>query len=659
MSRKIPVMTPDPGKVNGSNMKKFMDHVNLITGKNLKDYSQLYEFSVENNTAFWKILLDYSGIRYEGSPDAPLKADDMFLNRWFDDLKLNFAENLLSNGDPDAPAIVSYRESHPRIELSFREVIKLSQKLASKMKAAGIGKGDVIAAFISNVPEAVIGMLAASSIGAVWSSTSPDFGINGVYERFGQIKPAILIGIEEYIYAGKVYNVLDKVKEIASKLDSLKQVLIVPAFENFRGEESVKKNENLPEGFCYFHEYFKDSEPLTEYDRFGFNEPLYIMYSSGTTGKPKCIVHGAGGTLIQHFKELSLHTNLNKNDKILYFTTTGWMMWNWLVSSLVTGACVVLYDGSPVHPVKTALWDIAENEGLKVLGTSPKYLTMCEKTGIIPSEGRSFDKLEVLLSTGSPLSADNFRWVYKNVKPDILLSSISGGTDIISCFMLGNPMLPVYEGEIQCRGLGMSVKAFDPDGNDVSGAKGELVCDKPFPSMPVFFLNDPGDKKYRSAYFEYYPGIWRHGDFIEVTDTGGVIVYGRSDSTLNPGGVRIGTAEIYQIAESIPEITDSLVVGVNRDNDIKVVLFTVLRAGRLLDERLVKFIKDEIKASATPRHVPSMIFQVTDIPRTISGKKVEIAVTRILNGETIDNREALANPESLDQFYTLYNSGRV
>ncbi|HEX9739879.1 MAG TPA: acetoacetate--CoA ligase, partial [Ignavibacteriaceae bacterium] len=469
----------------------------------------------------------------------------------------------------------------------------------------------------------------------------------GVLDRFGQIEPKILFAVEEYSYNGKFIDCREKIQKILESVPSIQKVILIPRFNDFIKQEN---NETQLNNSLYFNELLQNTSNNIEFKQLSFDHPVYIMYSSGTTGVPKCIVHGVGGTLLQHFKELSLHTNVSREDTITFYTTCGWMMWNWLVSSMMVGAAIFLYDGSPVFPNVNILWEKIEKEKITVFGTSPKFLKISESSKFSPQNEFNLSSLKTILSTGAPLSEESFEWVYKNVKNDLQLSSISGGTDIISCFMLGNPILPVYSGEIQCRGLGMKVEALNENGKPVIEEKGELVCNAPFPSMPVFFWNDPDGKKYKSAYFEDYPGIWKHGDFIKITDNGGVIVYGRSDATLNPGGVRIGTAEIYRIVESMEEIDDSIVVGQKWNDDIRVILFVVVNKNYTFNEDLVKKLQYNIRNYASPRHVPGKIIQVDDIPHTLNGKKVEISVTRLIHNEKIENKDALANPESLQKF---------
>jgi acetoacetyl-CoA synthetase len=521
------------------------------------------------------------------------------------------------------------------------------------LKRLGVKKGDRVAGFVPNYPESIVAMLATTSLGALWSSCSPDFGLKGVLDRFGQIRPKVLFAIEEYQYNGKIINCKEKIQQITEEIPDIQTVVLLERFYDFKTRGAKHNRLNKKHKPLYFKDLINLSAKVLKFVQLPFDHPVYVMYSSGTTGIPKCIVHGAGGTLLQHYKEHALHTNLKRSDIITYFTTCGWMMWNWLVSALQIGAAIFLYDGSPVYPDTKILWRKIEAEKISVFGTSPKFLTISQKSKIVPGKKFNLSSLKAILSTGSPLSAENFKYVYKNVKKDIQLSSISGGTDIISCFMLGNPILPVFSEEIQCRGLGMKVESFDENGRPLIGEKGELVCTKPFPSMPVFFWNDPDGKKYKSAYFERYPGVWLHGDFIKITERGGIIVYGRSDATLNPGGVRIGTAEIYRIVEAMDEIADSLVIGQEWENDVRIILFIVPKSGINLSPNLNDKIKMNIRNSATPRHVPSKIIEIKEVPRTISGKKVEIAVSRLINGQKIDNKDALINPDSLRQFLEL------
>lgn len=629
-------------------MKQFIRIVNEQYGKNFAEYEDLYNWSVENIEDFWKAIWDYSNIRHLQTFDKVLTEYKMPGTEWFTNSKINFAENLLRKQNDDI-AIISCRENYKPIYITYGQLNKLTAKTANALKKLGVTKGDRVAGYVSNTPEAVIAMLATVSIGAIWSSCSPDFGIIGVLDRFEQIEPKVLFSSEAYSYNGRIFFNDEKINEIETRLPSLKASIRIPL--NNDVNNVLNQESDLEEST--FNALLIDESEELEFEYSDFSHPIYIMYSSGTTGKPKCIVHSAGGTFLQHYKELSLHTDLKESDSIFYFTTCGWMMWNWLVSSLSLGARIVLYDGNPTYPSINYLWDLIDEHQISIFGTSPKFISLCEKSAIKPSVSNKLTSLKTILSTGSPLTENNFAWIYENVKKDILLSSISGGTDIISCFMLGNPMLPVYKGEIQCRGLGMKVEAFDASGKSITNEKGELVCTKPFPSMPIYFWNDKDGAKYLTAYFNHYDGVWRHGDFIEITGNGSIKVFGRSDATLNPGGVRIGTSEIYRIVEAIDEVKESLVIGVNISDDVKIVLFVVLRDEINLTDEIIHKIKRIIKSEATPRHVPHFIFEVKEIPHTISGKKVETTISKIFNGIEIDNLESIANPNSLNEFRLL------
>ena len=633
---------PTEEQINNSQMMDYMQLVNQKFGLSLKKYLQLYDWSIERAEDFWGSFWEYSQIIHH-SPYSQVVDDlgKMPGAKWFDGATLNFTENLLRYRD-DKIAIHFYGEDGTQSSLSYRELHDQVSRLARSMREMGIVKNDRVAGFMPNIPETIITMLATASIGAIWSSCSPDFGIKGVLDRFQQIEPKLIFAADGYLYNGKTIDCLSKLKNILTYLPSIKKTIIVP----FTGDSNtnVIKNSMLWNDFLH-----KDSGDII-FEQLPFDHPLYIMYSSGTTGLPKSIVHSAGGTLIQHLKELKLHTDLTQDDKIFYFTTCGWMMLNWLISSLAVGATIVLYDGSPLYPDGTALLKMADDLGITVFGTSAKYIASLESAGIKPKQISSFPKLRTILSTGSPLVEENFNFVYGEWKEDVQLASISGGTDIISCFALGNPILPVRRGELQCRGLGMKVESYNEKGMSVRNEKGELVCTQAFPSMPIYFWNDSNGKKYQSAYFDVYPNIWHHGDYLEINDFGGVKIYGRSDTTLNPGGIRIGTAEIYQTVERFNEVEDSLVIGQPWQNDERIILFLKMKDRITLTNSLKTRVKKSIRESCTHRYVPAIIIAVEDIPYTINGKKVELAVKQVIQNIEVKNIDSLVNPSILD-FY--------
>jgi acetoacetyl-CoA synthetase len=641
---KEPIWKPPDERMSNANMTRFIAFVNEQEGKRFTTYEELYRWSIENIPAFWTAVWDFCEVkaskRFETVVDD---LDKMPGARWFTGAKLNFAENLLRYRD-DRTALISKGEAQATRRMSYNELYTAVARLAHALRDAGVRRGDRVVGFMPNIIETVVAMLATTSIGAVWSSCSPDFGTRGVLDRFRQIEPRVMFTVDGYYFRGKQFDCLERATSILSELPSVERMIVVP----YCGSKPDISNATLYDAFIDE----TDSVEL-EFEQVPSEHPVYIMYSSGTTGLPKCIVHSGGGTLLKHLTELQLHADLKRDDVIFYFTTCGWMMWNWLVSSLAVGATVVLYDGSPFHPAPDALWTLAQDEQISIFGTSARYLAAIEKERITPKKTHTLEKLRTILSTGSPLSVQSFEYVYREVKDDVQLASISGGTDLIGCFATANPLGPVYAGELQCRGLGMKVEAFDHDGRSVIGQKGELVCTAPFPSMPIGFWNDADQKKYRAAYFEKFPDVWAHGDYVEITDTGGVIIYGRSDATLNPGGVRIGTADIYAQVETIEEVVDSLAVGQNWDDDVRIVLFVKLAHGVQLSDELKQKIRKTIRENATPRHVPAKIIAVNDIPYTISMKKVELAVRQIIHGEPVLNTEALTNPESLELFRDL------
>ena len=644
---KQPIWKPSDERIKNANMTRFIRFVNERENREFSTYEELYQWSIEDIPAFWAGLWEFCEVKASRSFETVVDyVDKMPGAHWFIGAELNFAENLLRYKD-GRTALIFKNEAQVTRTVSYAELYAAVARLARSLRNTGVRRGDRVVGFMPNIPETVVAMLAAASIGAVWSSCSPDFGTNGVLDRFGQIEPKVLFTVDGGYFRGKKFDCLERVAAIATELPSVKRVVIVPYLsENPRIAQ-------IPKAVLY--DDFIDSATGVEleFEQVPFEHPVYIMYSSGTTGLPKCIVQSTGGVLLKHLKELILHTDLKRDDVIFYFTTCGWMMWNWLVSSLAAGAAVVLYDGSPFHPDADALWRLAQDEQINILGVSARYLAAIEKERVNPKETYDLSKLRTILSTGSPLSVESFHYVYREVKDDVQLASISGGTDINGGFAVGNPLGEVYAGELQCRALGMNVKAFDHEGRSVIYQKGELVCTSPFPSMPLYFWNDPDNKKYFEAYFSKFPNVWTHGDYVEITSRGGVVIYGRSDATLNPGGVRIGTADIYSQVESLPEIADSLAVGQNWEGDVRIILFVKLADGVQLTGELKDSIRETIRKNTTPRHVPAKIIEVKDIPYTISMKKVELAVKNVIHGEQVVNADALINPESLELYKNL------
>ena len=677
-----PLWIPSKERIENSNMLDFMRQATAITaGANdaiatsasntvkseITNYGELHQWSIEQPEAFWSLVWQTAGITPALPPGLSkseiLNTQGHFSEaQWFPNLQLNFAENLLQRRDEKAALIScgepSLNDGQDR-SISYGTLYSQVAKLAASLKEMGLKKGDRVAAFMPNTQETVVAMLATTSLGAIWSSCSPDFGLQGVIDRFGQIEPKILFTTDGYFYGGKTLNSLTKVAEIAEKLPSLAHVIVIPHVQLSPhsglpiNELDISALDALTPTVSGWHKVLDNPTELIEFVSLPFSHPLYIMYSSGTTGVPKCIVHSVGGTLLQHAKELRLHTDLKADDTIFYYSTCGWMMWNWLVSSLSTGATVVLYDGSPFYPSGHCLWQMSERHNVSIFGTSAKYIAALEKAHIKPKQDYALTELKAVLSTGSPLAHESFDYVYRDIKTDVCLSSISGGTDIISCFALGNPILPVFRGELQCPGLGMAVNIFNDQAKPLLQQKGELVCTQPFPSCPIGFWQDEGNNKFYKAYFDRFDNVWAQGDYGEVTANKGLIIHGRSDAVLNPGGVRIGTAEIYRQVEKLDQVIESIAIGQQWQDDVRVVLFVVLAPNEILDESLIQLISSTIRTNTTPRHVPAKIIQVTDIPRTISGKIVELAVRTVVHNERVKNTDALKNPEALNLFKNL------
>ena len=643
----MPLWTPSADRIKNTVMARFMAFAADKVGRPFAGYDALHAWSVADRAAFWDAIWDFCRIRGEKGELVLDNRAAMPGAKFFPDAKLNFAENLLRRND-DSDAMVFRGEDKVERRLTWADLNALVSRLQQALLAAGVGPGDRVAAMLPNMPEAYAGMLAAASIGAIWSSCSPDFGERGVLDRFGQIEPKVFISCDAYWYNGKKIEVADKLKAVVEQLPSAETVLIVDYLGTARDVAAkVPRATDLETALAPF-----GAKPVA-FTRLPMTQPLYILFSSGTTGVPKCIVHSAGGTLLQHVKEHQLHCDIRPGDRVFYFTTCGWMMWNWLASALASEATLLLYDGSPFYPDGNVLFDFADAEKMTLFGTSAKFIDAVKKAGLRPRDTHDLSALRVMTSTGSPLAPESFDFVYDAIKPDLHLASISGGTDIVACFVGGVPTKPVYKGEIQGPALGMATDVWSEDGTPVKGEKGELVCTAPFPSMPIMFWNDPEGEKYHAAYFERFPGVWCHGDFAEWTPHGGMIIHGRSDATLNPGGVRIGTAEIYNVVEQIPEVVEALAIGQTWEDDVRVVLFVRLREGIELTEELIKAIKTKIREGASPRHVPAKVVAVEDIPRTKSGKITELAVRDVVHGREVKNKEALANPSALEFFAGL------
>ena len=637
---------PSKDQINSSQLEAFRLQVNSRFNLKIENYSELHSWSISNINDFWKAIWGFMAIKCSSNYNQVVDDENKMPGaKWFDGLLFNFAENLLRIKS-DKAAIIFQSENADSKIISYNELYDEVEKVASTLRKMGIKNGDRIVGIMPNLPETVIAMLATTSIGAIWSSCSPDFGTQGILDRFTQINPKIIFASDGYFYKGKSFDSLNKLKDLLNQLPSVRKVIITPFVRENPDISSINNS-------LVWNDFIDPKPNPIIFEQVPFDHPLYIMYSSGTTGKPKSIVHGAGGTLIQHLKELRLHTDININDTVFYFTTCGWMMWNWLVSNLAIGSTILLYDGSPFHPDRNSMWDMIDNYKVSHFGTSPKFLETCRDTKLSPIKTHSLKSLKSILSTGSPLVEECFEYVYKHIKKNIQLSSISGGTDIISCFALGNPILPVINGEIQCLGLGMDVAAFNKNGEDLVNKKGELVCKKAFPSMPVYFWNDKNGKKFFDAYFNKFKNVWHHGDFIEINNYGGVKIFGRSDATLNPGGIRIGTAEIYRVVDRFDAVNDSLVIGQSINDDERVILFIIISNGYKFSNKLVHDIKKTIFKECSPRHVPEIILEAKDIPYTINGKKVEIAVKKVINGENVENKDALKNPEALDLFKNI------
>jgi acetoacetyl-CoA synthetase len=638
-----PLWQPTSEYLQQTNITKFINYINQNKGQEIANYKQLWQWSTEEISDFWQSFCEFANIQFDTKASSTLVLGENFIDtEWFKSAELNYAKHLLQRQD-DKVAIIFRSEIGKRTEISYKQLYKKVAQLQTFLKQQGVQKGDRVAGYLPNLIETIIASLATSALGAIWSSCSPEFGLEGVSDRFGQIEPKVMITVDGYSYGGKKINNTAKVNAIVERIPSIETLVVIPFLD------SDMEIELFDKGITWDSATDNQAQEV-EFVPLPFNHPLFIMYSSGTTGVPKCIVHGTGGTLLQHLKELTLHTDITPDSRLMYYTTCGWMMWNWMISTLATGASLVLFEGSPFYPGPDALWRIIKEEKITAFGTSAKYIAALENENYSPNQYFSLKSLKTLLSTGSPLSPTSFVFVYRAVKKDIHLASISGGTDIISCFALGAPTLPVYSGELQCRGLGMAVDVFNEEGQSVTGEKGELVCTKPFPSAPIGFWNDKNNEKYLDAYFNRFAGVWAHGDYAEITQSGGLIIHGRSDTVLNPGGVRIGTAEIYRQLDTIESVKECIVIGQNWQQDVRIVLFVVMQSEIELDDATKTMIKQRIRQNTTPRHVPAKIIQVADIPKTITGKLVELAVRNVVHGLPVSNIAALANPEALANF---------
>ncbi len=642
MAQSTPLWTPQKQHIKSTRIQEFIEYVAQRTSIHHPDYHALYDWSVSDSSTFWDLLWDFCEVIGDKGERILVNGEDIEHAQWFPDARVNFAENLLRRRD-DAPAIHFKSEDTIEYSLSFKDVYQQVSAVAAWLKTTGLQPGDRVAGYLPNMPETIIAMLATASVGGVWTSTSPDFGYESVIDRFGQTEPKVMFCADGYYYNGKTIDLTARVEQIQNELPTVHHTVTIPLIHSSKMTPQVGWQDIVDE--------YTGNE--LEFTPMSFNDPLYILYSSGTTGKPKCITHKIGGVLLQHLKEHQLHCDIRPNDKVFYFTTCGWMMWNWLVTALASNATVVLYDGSPFYPANDVLWQYAEDIGMTLFGTSAKYIDTMKKQGMAPIKTFPLPKLRTICSTGSVLSPEGFDYVYEMIKRDVCLSSISGGTDIISCFIQGCPILPVYRGECQCRGLAMATRVFNADGQAVTEEKGELVCTQTFPAQPVYFWNDPDGKKYHSAYFTTYPNVWHHGDYVKLTENGGMVIYGRSDATLNPGGVRIGTAEIYRHVEQLDEVVEAIVIGQEWERDTRIVLFVVLKEEAELTPELITTIRDTIRKKCSPRHVPAKVIQVAEIPRTKSGKIVELAVSQVVHNREVKNSNSLANPDALELFRNI------